>query len=386
MEWEDVPARVDELALLIAEPGWAIKRAAAHAWTQGPVGYYWAPSHEVAALYGPLATISDMARCRDAVKRAGYECENWPLLDGDLKDSGDWIKVAFSPSMARGLEYLNFFPGQYPGGIPNAPSPLAAMLTTALVGGGLGYGVGRLGETILPERWERGKLRRTMGLAGAVAGASLAAPWMYGNLATGHSITSGWPHNIPGEPENSLPLEGHEGSAKTMPPLGEPAGSVRGNALGPIPVAGGARGSEVAPALPPGEIRPVPKFSCDRFWKAAAEAFGDAPEPGPSSPLDVNLNAMGQTLWKLDASPALAGTTMSTLYAAQQLPDDNSRPGIATVGQLGQLAMNAGKGYLTGALVGVALNKAIGMPWRDAANTGAALGAIQTVIPMLFGG
>lgn len=386
MEWEDVPARVDELALLTAEPGWAIKRAAALTWTDGPVGYYWAPMHDVAALYGPLATIDDMARCRDAVKRAGYACEKWPLLDADLKDNGDWVKVAYSPALSRGLEYLNFFPGQYPGGIPNHPSPLAAMLTTGLIGGGLGYGVGRLGEAILPEHWERGRLRKTLALLGAGAGASLAAPWMYGNLATGHSITSAWPHDTKEPPENALPGLEREGEVRLAPPLGEPPGKARGNTLGPIPVGGGARGATAPPAEPPGEGRPAPKFSCDRFWKAAAESFGDVPEPQAHSPLDVNLDAMGRTLWNFNASPALAGTTMSTLYAAQQLPDENSRPGVATVGQLGQLAMNAGKGYLTGALVGAALNKAIGMPWRDAANAGAALGAIQTVIPILFGG
>ena len=50
-----------------------------------------------------------------------------------------WVKVAYSPTLHRAGELLNFFPGQYPGGVPNSPSPLAAMLTSGLLGAGLGW-------------------------------------------------------------------------------------------------------------------------------------------------------------------------------------------------------------------------------------------------------
>lgn len=330
MEWEELPQRIDELALLTAEPGWVIKRAVSDVWTEGgEVGYYWMPDQQIAALHGPCATIDDLARCRDAVKRAGLDCLDWPIDLLTLTDSGDFIKVAYSPALKNIGETLNFFPGQYAGtGIPNHPSPLAAMLTTALIGGGLGYGVGRLGEAILPASYQRGKLRKTLGLAGAAAGGALAAPWMYASLHEGKSVTDPWPY--------------------------------------------------VA------NLKPEAKLAYENFQKRAADAFGEFATPPERTPLDVDLNAMGQTLWRLDAGPQLAGTTMGTLYTAAQLPDPQARPGVVTAGQLGQLAMNAGKGYLTGALVGLALNQAIGMPWRHGANAGAALAAIQTVLPKLF--
>lgn len=333
MEWEELPKRVDEMALLTAEPGWAIKRAASSVWTNDPVGYYWAPTLDIAALFGPKASIVELARCKAAVEKAGYECYPWPLDLRELTDKGgDWVKVAYSPTLRATGEALNFFPGQYPGGIPNHASPLAAMLTTALIGGGLGYGVGRIGEKLLPASYQRGKLSKTLGLAGALAGGATAAPWMAASVHEGKPITDPWPYS------------------------------------------------------PADNIRPEAKAAYDAFEKRAAEALGDFAVPRDRTPLDVDLNAMGQTLWHLEASPQVAGSTMGTLYTASQLPDDNAQPGIVTVGQLGQLAMNAGKGYLTGALVGMALNQAIGMPWRHGANAGAALAAIQTVVPKLFGG
>lgn len=52
-------------------------------------------------------------------------------------------------------------------------SPLASMLTSGLLGGGLGYMGGALAEHLLPEDIiERGKLRKTTAILGALAGAA----------------------------------------------------------------------------------------------------------------------------------------------------------------------------------------------------------------------
>lgn len=62
------------------------------------------------------------------------------------------------------------------------PTPLSNALVTGLVAGGLGYGTGALAEQLFPERFlERGRLRKTLGLAGAAAGAGLGVNNAYAN-------------------------------------------------------------------------------------------------------------------------------------------------------------------------------------------------------------
>ena len=84
----------------------------------------------------------------------------------------------------------------------------------------------------------------------------------------------------------------------------------------------------------------------------------------------------------------MAASTMGGIYAAQQMPDPRSRPGLVTGHQLGQLAQNAVGDYAKGYLVGAALNTIVGTPIRNSSFGlgGVALGVIGAVVPKLFGG
>ena len=176
MQWEEVPERVEQLVVACGEPSWDIKRACAGVYTQGDVGYYFSPETEKAALFPRLATDDDIERCKAAaVRGVGESNFRDALLSIDEVGSGEWVKVAYSPVLRKALTYLNFFPGKYPGGIPNAPSPLAATLTSGLVGAGLGYGTGYLAEKLMPKSWGRGKLRRTLAILGGLGGATPGA-------------------------------------------------------------------------------------------------------------------------------------------------------------------------------------------------------------------
>lgn len=347
--WADVPERMDEWAVLCAAPAADLRKAAAAVFTRTDVGYYYQPVAGAAAVCGPGASREDVLRCKAAACRAVGAGGVLPIpLDAAEAANGRWVKVAYSPVLRRTGELLNFFPST--SGVPNAPSPLAAMLTTALVGGGLGYAAGRVGEAVLPV--EKGRLRRTLAAAGGLGGAALAAPWAAANLRTGEGL------------------------------------------LSPAPLDGGPRAEGDAAnyhALPAKEAALSPMFlaAVAAFEKAAFESMTFAqgrPRPAPT-PLDVNIDAMGRTLWDAGASPALAASTMSALYAAQQMPDPHSRPGVATGHQLGQLAVNAGKDYVTGALVGAALNKTLGLPLtaNQAGLGNLVLGLIGAAVPKLFG-
>lgn len=95
-------------------------------------------------------------------------------------------KGAFFPAVGQAWDYAN----QALGG----SRPLSNAIVASLALGGLGYGGGALMEHLFPERYvERGKLRKTLGLAGVAAGVGLGANNAYANArATGTTFGRGW--------------------------------------------------------------------------------------------------------------------------------------------------------------------------------------------------
>ncbi len=383
MHWQDIPTAVCDWAEKAAAPGYDLRQAASSLPTCSPVGYYFDPETARVGVFAPMVEAGDAARVkRAALRAAGTE----PLFLSyqDLADpDGTWVKVAYSPALRRGGELLNFFPGQYPGGIPNAPSPVAAMLTSGLLGAGLGWGTGKLLGKILPDKYGD-NLSRAGLVAGGLLGAAPGAMWGGANKLTGKNFN-----------DPSL-LSGPAG----VPPVEAPVGmdGIGGIDSGRLD-GGGAGTSEAIEALKRNlENAPARKlkFGWDgclgEMYKQAAEKvadlFGRVPQPHEHSPTDVNINALGQTLWDTGASPGLAATTMAGMYAAQQMPDPNSRPGWVTGHQLGQLAQNAAGDYVRGYLVGSAINTVIGTPIRNSqfGAGNAVLGVIGAVVPKLFGG
>jgi len=393
--WDEVPDVVDEWLLKIASPAEAIRRGTSRVFTRGDVGYYWNPDKEIGGLHGREATAQDLALCTAALTRAvgADQVLPEPLTFPEVS-SGHFVKVAYSPTLRRAGELLNFFPGKYPGGIPNAPSPLAATLTGGLVGAGLGYGAGWLGEKLLPSSWRRGRLRRTLALIGGLTGSTPGAMWTLSALSRGRSLTDG--SDLAGKPGDK--------------PVNEtPAIPVPTWADKPAPLWRRIMASEdYTPAdYGIGEYEPL-KEACDvlagvelgQRYTQATEKFaslGTFSRPSytriPPGPLTVNTNKMGQTLWEVGASPQTAATTMGALYAAQQMPDSNSQPGQVTPHQTGLLGTMMGaagggvQGYAAGWAVGKALGLLTGMPagtQNTLKRSGAILGVINAVVPRLF--
>jgi hypothetical protein len=136
------------------------------------------------------------------------------------------------------------------------------------------------------------------------------------------------------------------------------------------------------------DIRKIKAAAVESFTK---KAFGPlASGAGGIEP--VNLNRLGQTLWDIGATPQTAAATMSSAYAAQQLPGGVG-PGYVTPHQTGLLGTMMGaagggvKGYAVGWGVGKGLGLLTGMPSTTQnvlKNSGAALGIINTLVPKLF--
>lgn len=350
MTWDDFLPALQTWPVKLAEPAYTLRRVVADVITKNPVGYYLHPDTEKIAVHVTYIGDADGDRCKQAAAAVG-EVAGLFLSDQDLSyPDSRWVKVAYSQTLRRTGEALNFFPGTYPGGVANHAAPLAATLTSGLLGAGLGWGAGRATQALLPRNTGK-KLGRTGAVLGGLAGASPGLLWVLANLKQGR------PWNDP--------------SLLASPPTTQPSflDTLSYKDAADILLQDSKLDSQCLTAI-----------------KHASETFGGYIPRRDPSPSDVHISSIGETLWEYGASPALTASTMGTLYAARQLPDPRSRPGWVTGGQLGQLAANAAGDYVTGLAVGAALNKIVGTPY--AASTyglgNAAVRLIAALVPRLY--
>jgi len=107
------------------------------------------------------------------------------------KDPWVWIKQAADPVVSTAAKLLNYQPSAI-NALIGGPSPLAAALTSGLVGAGLGYAGGALAEKLLPAAdFNEGVLRRNTAIAGGLAGAAPALLWGI-TAHQKHPDTPGW--------------------------------------------------------------------------------------------------------------------------------------------------------------------------------------------------
>lgn len=374
--WQDVPDLVDALVEKTAAPAWDLRRATASLYPQGDVGFYFDPVVDKIGFYGRGTTEQDLETMHKVACDAigSSLVADSPITDADLTDRF-LVKVGYSPSIRTLGEKLNFFPGSTLG-IPNAPSPLAALLTTAVIGGGLGYAGGRVIKAVMPENVGK-KLPGTGALAGMTAGSLLAAPWVISNIEQGKSLLDGSTladqEGEPRKPEAGA-ITGTQDEPESRIDWLNKKDPFRFRSVG-------------MPAFKEGFDRVELTESFKGYLLKVASLFGSAAQKQPSTLTDVNINALGQTLWESGASPDLKATTLGTMYAASQMPDAQARPGWVSGRQLGTLAMNAAGDYATGLAVGAVLNATVGTPWRAPMfGTGAAaMGLLRATLPKLFG-
>src|SRR5690554_4181617 len=96
MQWQDLPARLDELREKLAAPAWDLKRAVADVFTRHDVGYFYCPATQKVAVHGPV-DVGEFARCKAAAARAvGRDHVREAPLDDARAACGEWVKVAYS--------------------------------------------------------------------------------------------------------------------------------------------------------------------------------------------------------------------------------------------------------------------------------------------------
>jgi hypothetical protein len=265
----------------------------------------------------------------------------------------EWTKSGSSGFLDTLGQYLNLWPGKYPGGIPNSPAPLTSMLVGSLAGAGLGYGAGYLGEKLLPNSWERGKLRRTGALAGAALGMAPGAMW-------------GTINKLDSRPFNDNEL--------FQQPSG-PAADIHHDSFDAYSVSDNI----------PGDIRESVKTSFTKI----AELYPGSGIGGPPLDVDKFIN----DIWH---DPGLSGpltpreqaAVTGLVAGAANLPGKSNNQFVTPM-DIGRMAAGMGAGYLSGMLVGKALGALAGMPEQTQntlKNTGMYAGLISDLIPIAFGG
>lgn len=176
-EWQAVPERVAALLPV------AVQLKAAHEQTALKCGLLattvatWEPDVGLVTLYAqPGTTKQATDNYIAAMRDAGYSSAV-VTYGPAAPDPAEEIIVKVG-SMIPGLSTVWNTGNKLLGG----PTPLSNGLMTGLLAGGLGYGAGTLAEQFFPERYlERGKLRRTLGLMGALSGVGLAGLNSYAN-------------------------------------------------------------------------------------------------------------------------------------------------------------------------------------------------------------
>lgn len=158
--WQGVPARVAELLPQALEVQQAYFKVAKQTGDLAGTTATWDVVDDVLVLYRPKprTKLSNVTNGRCVLLR-------------DRNTQPDWnrevlIKSAAIPGISHAFEFGHKMLG--------GPTPLANAIVSGLMLGGLGYGAGTVAENMFPEEYvERGKLRRTMGLAGLGAGGLL---------------------------------------------------------------------------------------------------------------------------------------------------------------------------------------------------------------------
>jgi len=264
------------------------------------------------------------------------------------------IKEAIDKSGSAGerlAQLINLKPGTYPGGIPNSPGPLRSMLVGGLAGAGVGYLGGALAERVLPDTWERRRLRRTLAAIGGLAGATPGAMWGLVNKSDGRDFN-----------DSSL---FQQSGYKPEPKIGD------------IPIDSGLIDT----------VHFADKVSEYHEYIKSANLF---PNSGLGySPIPVD--EFNRVIWQEPRvssllSPPVQAAASGLVSGAAALGGRQAR--FVTPFDIGRIAAGMGTGYLSGALVGKGLGLLMGMPRQTQEklkNTGMMAGIIANLVPIAFG-
>lgn len=231
---------------------------------------------------------------------------------------------------------------QYGNSALGGPNPMSNGIVASLLLGGLGYGGGALAEHLFPERYlERGKLRKTLGVTGALTGLGIGALNANANARA----------------MDTTFLKGLFTDNRTIPPfVHEVPGEKRSFDFGPDPLASNDTGL-YAPSVP------VPQFN--------RAAWNDV-QKGMMNPYGMH------------SSPQMAAAATGLMSG---ISTGMRSPIIRPVDVISGIA-SAGVGLATATVAGKALSALAGLT-PDAQNKlqdmGLWAGMLHAIVPPMFG-
>jgi hypothetical protein len=310
------------------------------------------------------------------------------MTDGDRRppDFGQepWIFVKRS---SNPMEMLAQAGGWKEGPVTKlmgGPSPLGAALASGLLGAGLGYGAGWLGEKVLPqEHFAPGALRRTGAVAGGLLGA-LPALW-WGSIAHRKSPEGGgwkaWTKGWPFRPGDAA-MSGDVGTGEWGSGTGEWGSGTGefGSGTGEVSL---KTAVAAAMALLPGNEAPAYFTKVADFPDFGELTTGlDMVDQIPSIP----TSDFNQTVWNDPNTPyGIRATTTGVVNAASM-----SRGGARMISPLdvARIGIGMGTGLASGLIVGKTLGALAGLrpeSQRTLQQAGMWSGVLANVVPMIFG-
>lgn len=284
-----------------------------------------------------------------------------------------FVKKSFDPmSILAQLGAWKDGPTNKPFG---GPSPLAAALSSGLLGAGAGYGAGWLGEHLLPSaQFAPGALRRTGAIAGVALGAAPALWW--GSLSQRHNPdVSGAKAWLSGWPFSNASVADHQ------PPYGNiDLGDVSPGNIDLGDVSLKAATEALREQLPGCEPHPA-------FLKAAGEFDGSQTglDEADQTPMIPRMQ-FNQSVWEDQQTPLPLRSATTGLVDAASM----SRGGIHMVSPLdiARIGIGMGTGLASGLIVGKTLGALAGLrpeSQKVLQQAGIWTGVLANTIPMIFG-
>jgi len=173
-KWQRVPLRVAELLPTAIRAKFAHSDAAKVAGLLPTTFATWCPENNTLNVYA-CGSIEKTAQddYRQSIKEFVVEFRHAENTKPDIERE-ILIKRAGIPLLASGIDFTQKALG--------GPNPLTNTLVGSLLAGGLGYGAGTFLENLFPERYiERGRLRKNLGMLGALGGVGFGAANAYAN-------------------------------------------------------------------------------------------------------------------------------------------------------------------------------------------------------------
>ncbi len=352
--WQDVPQEACRLAKAAAGP-YCVIRDLMPALPQIHAKVWYNPDRECAFMSYPIGVDTDkVASWHIALRQVpgvesiehGYfsvppETESYILVKKATNNESIFGPIA-SAAQFKPNALNNLWGG---------PNPLAATIGGGLLGAGLGYGAGWLGEQLLPESvFERGKLRRTMSVMGGLAG---AAP----------GIWNGFDQQFRGPTEN----QGLGAWVRPFP-------WVKQNNDNRFEIIKEGMVS----------VFPHAALELNELWIKAADEAG-----GAFSGM-IPVDQFGRTIWNdlrgqggFTPAPIAAATT--GLMQAASLSQGGAN--LISPMDIARIGMGMGTGYVSSLLVGKTLGALAGLrpeAQQSLQNTGVWAGILANTIPLAF--